>query len=166
MGKDGRWHGQVVATAKGAYIVLDTAEAIRRAAELGHVNENSSFQEAMKAFGNWLEMIGDIPTCKGTYEGVQTFGVEGSTIVSEAGTPQVELALIPVGAPESYRDTPGCPWTKGELDGVETLPLRIPKEDEETALVIDEPKPGEERKYREYVNIPDVFGSTVITVGP
>ncbi|MFL5402483.1 MAG: hypothetical protein ACJ8BF_06660 [Gemmatimonadales bacterium] len=165
LGEDSLWHGQLQVTAKGRYTNIDSAETWRRAAKMGVVDENSSLEDAMKAFVNAVEVLSDLPTCEGTYEGIQTFAVEGSFTSNDAGVPQVELALSPVGPPESYRETPGCRWTKGEIEGIETLPLRIPK-GEETALVIDVPKPGEVHTRRDWVKIPDVFGSTVVTVGP
>jgi hypothetical protein len=164
LGEDSVWHGQVRVTAKGAYTVIDTMEVERRAAKL-NIGENPSLEQTKRALADFFEHVGNLPLCKGIYEGVQTFAVKGQFITGDQGQDQVELAFIPVGPPESYRYTPGCPWRTAKIDGIPTLPLRIPK-GEATAIEIEVPKPGEERKYRESVNIPGVFGSTVITVGP
>lgn len=166
LGKDSAWHGQVQVTAKGVYVAADTIKLSQQAAE-AQPGEDPSIEQMMKSWAKSLELLGDLPSCQGFYEGTQIFAVEGQFVYDDDGKrPQVQLALTPVDSPESYRETPNCPWGLSEIDGKETLPLRIPQGEERPAILIDEPKPGEVRKYRKSVNIPDVFGSTVITVGP
>jgi hypothetical protein len=162
LGEDSLWHGQVRVMIYGTYIAGDSMEIKRRAAKYANLDENASFEDAIKAIANFMELMGDIPSCNGSYEGAQIFAVEGSFTEDKQ---EVELAFIPVGPPEYYHETPNCQWGLEEIEGIKSLPLRIPfNRGQETAIVIDAPKPGETRVYPEVVKMKDIYGSTVITV--
>ena len=118
-----------------------------------------------QALAGSLGVLADMPTCTGTYHGAQIFAVEGSFTTGAGGKQQVELALIPVGPPEFYNDTPGCPWVESEVDGFKIIPVHLSR-GQNTALVIDQPVTGQRRVYPQYSNVPGLgWASTTITVG-
>ena len=163
LGEDSLWHGQVLVTASGSYRTPDEKKALALAAKYANV-DNMTLEQAMAALGENLMFLSNMPTCPGNYDGAQLFAVEGSFRTGAGGKEQVELAFIPAGPPEWYNSTAGCPWMANEIDGIKSLPVRLAK-GQETALVIDRPVKGQRRVYREVVNMKDIYGSTVTTVG-
>lgn len=163
LGEDSLWHGQVLVTANGSYRTPDEKKALALAAKYANV-DNMTLEQAMAALGENLAYLSNIPTCPGSYDGAQLFAVEGSFRTGAGGKEQVELAFIPAGPPEWYTSTSGCPWPANDIDGVKSLPVRLAR-GQETALVIDRPVKGQQRVYREVVNMGKIYGSTVTTVG-
>jgi len=165
LGEDSLWHGQVLVTVDGTYITPDSAKVQRLAIKYGKMAEGSSMEEVFGALAGSLKLLGDIPTCPGSYHGAQIFAVEGSFATGAGGKNQVELALIPVGSPEFYNHTSGCPWIASEIDGIKIIPVHLSR-GQNTALIIDPPVMGQRRVYPQYSNVPGLgWASTTITVG-
>jgi hypothetical protein len=160
LGEDSLWHGQLLLTSSGTYTKPDSIAVMARAAKIGDL-ENASFQEQWQWFLDQLELISDMPSCTGTYYGAQIFAVEGSFTGDEKGKRQVELAFLPTGPAEFFENTPTCPLSMDEIDGIEVIPNNLVR-GQETAILIDEPRPGDPpRKYKKE----DDYSSTITTVG-
>ncbi len=165
LGEDSLWHGQVLVSVDGTYITPDSAKVQRLAIKYGKMAEGSTMEEVFGALAGSLKLLGDIPTCPGSYHGAQIFAVEGSFATGAGGKNQVELALIPVGPPEFYNHTSGCPWIASEIDGIKIIPVHLSR-GQNTALIIDPPVMGQRRVYPQYSNVPGLgWASTTITVG-
>jgi hypothetical protein len=165
LGEDSLWHGDLLVTANGDYRAGDDKAIRALAAKYGNV-EGLSLEQLFTAFAEQLKFLSDIPTCTGSYTGAQNFHVEGSFKTGDKGQDQVELAFIAAGPPEYYYDTAGCPWITGEnQEGYKVIPIHLSR-DEETAIVIDAPKVGEQRVYPKHSNVRGLgHFSTLITVG-
>lgn len=164
LGEDSLWHGQILVTANGTYRAGDEKAIRAFAAKYGNA-EGLSLEQLFAAFADQLKFLSDIPTCTGSYSGAQLFAVEGSFTTGAKGQDQVELAFIPAGPPEFYNETAGCPWTTSEIDGMKVIPIHMSR-GQETALVIDPPKLGERRVYRQQSNVEGLgHTSTITTVG-
>ena len=164
MAEDSLWHGQVLVTASGTYRAGDEKAVRALAAKYGHVGENSSLEQVFQALGAHLQFLSDIPTCTGNYHGAQLFAIEGSFATGAGGKDQVELAMIPAGPPEFYSETPDCPWVVPQQGGTKVIPVHLSR-GENTAVIIDPPKLGERRVYRQGSNLQGMYVSTVTTVG-
>jgi hypothetical protein len=165
LGDDSLWHGQLAVSVEGTYLTPDSAKVIAMATKYNKMAEGGSLEQIFQALAGSFALLGDIPTCTGSYRGAQMFAVEGSYATGQGGKDQVELALIPVGPPEYYNDTSGCPWIKSEVDGYRMIPVHLSR-GQNTALVIDPPVLGRRRVYPQYSNVPGLgWLSTIITVG-
>ena len=165
LGEDSLWQGDLLVTANGDYRAGDDKAIRAFAAKYGNV-EGLSLEQLFTAFADQLKFMSDIPTCTGSYTGAQRFHVKGSFMTGDKGQDQVELAFIAAGPPEYYYDTAGCPWITGEnQEGYKVIPIHLSKE-EETAIVIDAPRVGEQRVYPKSFNIRGLgHFQTLITVG-
>ncbi len=162
LGEDSLWHGQVRLSSLGHYTQPDV-KAIEKLPALSETE--TDFARGMTALMERFKFMSNMPSCGGSYEGLQLLAVEGSFVTDQNGKRQVELAFIPVGPPEQFTSTRECPVDVTMVDGIPVVPNRLVREGQRTSVKIDPPVAGERRIYRlPPVSMPGVWGSTVITV--